>query len=114
MVDCECISRVVQLAKRKSYCQDLSEGKFNFPIVHAINSNHEDSDKVAAILKKRTKDEDLKRYCVSLMEKIGSFAYTREVLEKLRIEIREEIEALGGNPLLDTFMDDVVAIGNDL
>ena len=98
------------MAKRKSYCQDLSEGKFNFPIVHAINANHPDSAQVAAILKKRTSDENLKRHCVSLMEGIGSFEYTTEVLDKLREEIHEEIQGLGGNPILEGFVAELNSI----
>ena len=92
-----------KLSERKSYCQDLTEGKFTCPIIHAVStSGHPAGKKVAAILKKRTTDEDLKRYCVSLMEEIGSFAYTRKKLEELEREILDEIRNLGGNPLLET------------
>ena len=65
---------------------------------------------MATISKQRTRDESLKRHCVSLMEKIGSFAYTREVLKKLGEEIQEEITSLGGNPMLEAFVAELAAI----
>lgn len=30
-----------QYAENKSFCEDLTEGKFSFPIIHAIRSNPE-------------------------------------------------------------------------
>lgn len=33
----------------------------------------------------------MKRYCVSLLEKLGSFKYTAEVLEMLDTEARAEV-----------------------
>lgn len=39
------------------------------------------------------------------MEKIGSFAYTREVLEKVHHDIQQEIRHLGGNPTLEALIE---------
>lgn len=36
--------------QHKSYCEDLTEGKFNFPIIHAIHSQPNDKQ-VIRILK---------------------------------------------------------------
>ena len=58
------------------------------------------------ILRLRTKDVDVKKYCVSLLEKFGSFAYTRETLENLVIEAKKEIDRLGGNPHLDALLNE--------
>lgn len=33
---------VLQYMKNKSYCEDLTEGKFSFPMIHAIKSYPED------------------------------------------------------------------------
>ena len=89
----------------KSYCEDLTEGKFGFPIIHAIRSNHPKSGQVSAMLKQRTRDVKLKRHCVLMMEKIGSFAYTRQVLAKMYEAIRTEITLLGGSPPLEALME---------
>ena len=91
----------------------MTEGKFNFPIIHAIHSGHPESGQVLNIVKQRTENEDVKRHCISLLEKIGSLTYTRCKLEKLEGEIMEEIKYLGGNPLLEKFLSEVASIMSD-
>ncbi|KAK3590945.1 hypothetical protein CHS0354_034516 [Potamilus streckersoni] len=66
----------------KSYCEDLTEGKFSFPLIHAILSDPEDNQ-VLSILRQRTTDNNVKKYCVQLLEKKGSFEYTRQILIQL-------------------------------
>lgn len=60
---------------------------------------------VPDIVRQRTKDVELKRFAVRLMEKSGSFDYTVRVLNDLEQAIRGEIDRLGGNRLLTTFVD---------
>lgn len=43
------------------------------------------------ILRQRTHDIEVKKYCISLLEKLGSFQYTRKVLETLDVEARAEV-----------------------
>jgi geranylgeranyl diphosphate synthase type 3 len=43
--------------------------------------------------------------CVTLLEKFGSWSFTRHTLEELDTEARAEVAKLGGNPLLDDFLD---------
>ncbi|CAG2057189.1 unnamed protein product, partial [Timema podura] len=81
-----------EYAENKSYCEDLTEGKFSFPIMHAI----------------LTRDLELKRYCITLLERFGSFAYTRNILQELDTDAREEIAKLGGNPLLEDILDQLL------
>ena len=50
------------------------------------------------ILKQRTTDIKMKRYCVNLLESFGSLKYTKNVIEELNKKIRLEVERLGGNP----------------
>ncbi|CAK9833325.1 Terpene synthase [Anthophora retusa] len=97
-----------EYAENKSYCEDLSEGKFSFPIIHAIQSHPEDRQ-IINILRQRTKDIEVKRYCVNLLEKFGSFAYTRAVLEELDKKARDEVQRLGGNPLLIEVLDELMS-----
>jgi geranylgeranyl diphosphate synthase type 3 len=49
---------------------------------------------------------ELKKYCVTLLEKFGSFSYTRRAVEELDAELRAEIAKHGGNPMLEEFLDD--------
>jgi geranylgeranyl diphosphate synthase type 3 len=51
---------------------------------------------------------ELKKYCVTLLEKFGSLSYTRHTLEELDAEIRAEVAKLGGNPLLETVLDELL------
>uniref|UniRef100_T1DSZ4 Geranylgeranyl diphosphate synthase-like protein n=1 Tax=Dendroctonus frontalis TaxID=77161 RepID=T1DSZ4_DENFR len=88
----------------KSFCEDLTEGKFSFPIIHAIHSHPEDKQ-IMHILRQRPKDVEVKKYCVSLLEKFGSFEYTRQTLKGLELEAREEIKRLGSNQPLEEFID---------
>lgn len=96
-----------EYSENKSYCEDLSEGKFSFPIIHAIQSKPDDRQ-VMNILRQRTKDVEVKKYCVTLLEKFGSFDYTRTILAELDKKARDEVERLGGNPLLIKVLDDLL------
>jgi geranylgeranyl diphosphate synthase type 3 len=51
---------------------------------------------------------ELKKYCVTLLEKFGSFSYTRDTLEQLDAEARDEAAKLGGNPQLEAFLDELL------
>ncbi|TGZ53385.1 Geranylgeranyl pyrophosphate synthase [Temnothorax longispinosus] len=88
----------------KNYCDDLTEGKFSFPIVHAFRRDR--GRQIINILKQRTTDADIKCYCVNLLESFGSFKYTKDTLQELNKKIRIEIECLGGNPLLVKMLKD--------
>ncbi|XP_014276934.1 terpene synthase isoform X2 [Halyomorpha halys] len=95
-----------EYADNKSFCEDLTEGKFGFPIMHAIISRPEDK-KVFNILRQRPKNVEVKRYCISLLEEYGSFDYTRKVLDDLEKEARTEVARLGGNPRMDSLLDEI-------
>jgi geranylgeranyl diphosphate synthase type 3 len=43
-----------------------------------------------------------------LLEKFGSFSYTRKTLEELDAEVRAEVANLGGNPLLENVLDELL------
>lgn len=90
----------------KSFAEDLTEGKFSFPIIHAIQKHPEDP-RMMNIVKKRTKDLEIKKYAVDVLEKLGSFAYTRQVLHQLDVDARKEAEKLGGNPYIVQVLDEL-------
>lgn len=92
-----------EYSENKSYCEDLTEGKFSFPTIHAIWSRPE-STQVQNILRQRTENMDIKRYCVDYLEKVGSFAYTRQTLRSLEAEAFRLIKELGGNPQLESLI----------
>ncbi|XP_013774294.2 geranylgeranyl pyrophosphate synthase-like [Limulus polyphemus] len=98
--------RSKEYTDNKSYCEDLTEGKFSYPIIHAIRSHPEDPQMIN-IIRQRTRDVEIKKYSVDLMEKFGSFEYTRKTLEELDREARVEVERLGGNPHLIVVLDEL-------
>lgn len=79
-----------EYSDNKSYAEDLTEGKFSFPIIHAVQNEKQDRQ-VLHILRQRTTDHEVKKYCISLLEKLGSFEYTRTTLEALDKEARAEV-----------------------
>ena len=77
----------------KGMCEDLTEGKFSFPVIHSIYTAPENRILIN-ILKQKTRDEDVKRYAVAHMEKTGSFSYTRKILRGLTKRALMQIDEL--------------------
>ncbi|KAH8911988.1 geranylgeranyl pyrophosphate synthetase [Coniochaeta sp. PMI_546] len=75
----------------KGMCEDLTEGKFSFPVIHSIRSDPTNLQ-LLNILKQKTEDEGVKRYAVAYMDRTGSFEYTRQVLEVLTVRARKMID----------------------
>jgi geranylgeranyl diphosphate synthase type 3 len=108
-----------QYTNNKGLCEDITEGKFSFPIIHAILSRPDDRQLISIssiptspqvlildILKQHTESEEIKLYCIEYMRKgTGSFAYTRRVLQELDYGARKEIHKLGGNKGLIAILD---------
>ena len=67
----------------KGLCEDLTEGKFSFPVIHAIRVDPSNQILIN-ILKQKTTDEEVKRYALRYMESKGSFEYSKGVIEELR------------------------------
>jgi len=89
----------------KGNAEDLTEGKFSFPIIHGINADLADR-RLLNILQKRPSTPTLKDHAVSYLQgSTGSFDYTLSVLRKLERQIREEIARLGGNPPLEAIIE---------
>jgi geranylgeranyl diphosphate synthase type 3 len=68
--------------QNKGLCEDLTEGKFSFPIIHAIRADPGNLVLIN-ILKQKTTDDEVKKYAVAYMDRAGSFSYTRRVLRGL-------------------------------
>jgi len=47
----------------KSFCEDLTEGKFSFPIIHCIRTKPDDN-RLLRILKQKTRDVTVKKHAV--------------------------------------------------
>lgn len=77
----------------KGLCEDLTEGKFSFPIIHSIRSDPSNLQLIN-ILKQKPEDEEVKKYAVKYMEGTGSFAYCLKVLDTLGERAKELCEGL--------------------
>lgn len=93
-----------QYADNKGFCEDLTEGKFSFPIIHSIRADPSNRQ-LLNILKKRSNSIELKQYALQLLERTNTFEYCREFLRKIEAEARQEIRDLGGNEKLEKIMD---------
>lgn len=90
---------------KKGFAEDLTEGKFSFPIVHGVRAD--DQNKVvASVLQKRPTTPTLKHHAIDyLRTKTKSFDYTLVVMQSLEQQARDEIARLGGNPKLEMMLD---------
>lgn len=79
--------------QKKGLCEDLTEGKFSFPIIHSIRANP-GNRQLINVLKQKSQDEDLKRFAVSYMETTKTFEYTRNFVRGLRVEASDMIDNL--------------------
>ena len=87
----------------KSYCEDLTEGKFSYPIIFSILKDTTDN-RLTNILRQRTEDIDVKKYAVQYMVQCGALVHTRDVLRELREKIDTEITRLGGHSTLSVLL----------
>ncbi|KAK5449719.1 geranylgeranyl pyrophosphate synthetase [Exophiala xenobiotica] len=81
--------------KNKGLCEDLTEGKFSFPVIHSIRSNPANLQLIN-ILKQKTTDDGVKRYAVAYMETTGSFDYSRKVVRELKAKAGDLIAEMDG------------------
>ncbi|ESZ92327.1 hypothetical protein SBOR_7276 [Sclerotinia borealis F-4128] len=82
-----------EYSQNKGLCEDLTEGKFSFPIIHSIRAAP-DNLVLLNILKQKPDDEQVKKYAVAYMEQTGSFEYCRKVLNTLGERVKKLIEEL--------------------
>ena len=82
-----------EYSNNKGAYEDLTEGKFSFPIIHSIRADST-NPQLINILKQKTTDIHVKRWAVSYMEGTGSFKYTRDVLQVLIQRARGKTDAI--------------------
>ena len=84
----------------KGLYEDLTEGKFSFPIIHSISCNPS-SQRLISILRQRTDDKDVKHYAVQYMHGTGSLDYTRNVVYELHKRALSLVEVIDTASNLD-------------
>ncbi|KAI6785535.1 Geranylgeranyl pyrophosphate synthase-like protein [Emericellopsis cladophorae] len=71
----------------KGYCEDLTEGKFSFPVIHSIHSSP-GNQVLLNILSQKPTELEIKRYAVEYMQSTGSLEYTRRFVEALSVKTK--------------------------
>ncbi|KAJ4407270.1 geranylgeranyl pyrophosphate synthetase [Gnomoniopsis sp. IMI 355080] len=105
-----------EYSENKGLAEDLTEGKFSFPVIHSIRSDPGNLQLIN-ILKQRTSDEEVKRYAVKYMEGTGTFEYTLKVLDVLIQRARKVAEEIdrsrgeGRNKGIEMILDRMVIGG---
>ncbi|KAJ5161622.1 hypothetical protein N7492_007014 [Penicillium capsulatum] len=84
----------------KGLCEDLTEGKFSFPIIHSIRANP-GNHQLLSILKQKPTDDKVKQYAVQYMQSTGSFEHTRQVVRELRDRALALIETIDATPRIN-------------
>ncbi|GAO14335.1 uncharacterized protein UV8b_07497 [Ustilaginoidea virens] len=84
-----------EYSNNKGLCEDLTEGKFSFPVIHSIRTNPGNMQLIN-ILKQKTADVQVKRYAVAYMESTGSFEYTESVIAILIARARRMAQDMDG------------------
>ncbi|KAJ3289729.1 Geranylgeranyl pyrophosphate synthase [Rhizoclosmatium sp. JEL0117] len=112
-----------EFTNNKGFAEDLTEGKFSFPVVQHIQTTHASltptyttqtqltlpsvrdpgSRQIFQILKQRTHDVDLKRYAIKEMRE--SLVKVKGELVRLEVEARDEVARLGGNEALEAILE---------
>lgn len=95
----------VEYSTKKGFAEDLSEGKFSFPIIHGVRADLSDK-RVLDVLQRRPTTPTLKLNTITyLKNETKSLSYTLGVLRTLQKQIRDEIQRLGGNPELEGILE---------
>ncbi|KAJ6611701.1 isoprenoid synthase domain-containing protein [Mycena sp. CBHHK59/15] len=94
-----------EYTSNKGFAEDLTEGKFSFPIVHGIHADMSNRQ-VLNTLRQRPRTPTLKVHTISYLDThTHSFAYTFSVLQNLEQQTRAEVARLGGNKGLEAIID---------
>ncbi|CAO3683404.1 unnamed protein product [Umbelopsis vinacea] len=93
-----------QYADNKGFCEDFTEGKFSFPVIHSIRTDPSNRQ-LLNILKQKSTSVELKRFGLQLLGRTNTFNYCLEFLKDMEQQARDEIKELGDNPMLEKILD---------
>ncbi|KAL8684209.1 MAG: hypothetical protein Q9224_006518 [Gallowayella concinna] len=84
------------MAAAKGYCEDLEEGKFSFPVIHAIRNDPSGKEEILEVLRRRPTDMTSKREAVEYMTNVTkSMEYTKGTVKALMKQMDELLQQFG-------------------
>ncbi|OJJ05786.1 hypothetical protein ASPVEDRAFT_55591 [Aspergillus versicolor CBS 583.65] len=83
----------VDYTATKGFCEDLTEGKFSFPVIHSILADTANTQLLHILAGKPT-SVDIKRCAVDYIRSTGSFEYTEQVVGLLMERARAAVDAI--------------------
>ncbi|KAK7460592.1 geranylgeranyl pyrophosphate synthetase [Stygiomarasmius scandens] len=92
----------INFQDKKGFAEDLTEGKFSFPIIHSLE--HENDSGLLEIIRQRPEDVEIKKQAIEIIRRTGSLKYTHECLRKREDQLKDAIIAIGGSPGLEKFV----------
>ena len=116
---CQCLGLLFQIrddycnlisadyAENKSFCDDLTEGKYSFPVIHALRTFPNDG-RLHDILIQHTQRIDLKKQAIKLLHEFGSIKYTQDKCFELAKTSFQLIDKLHGNVYLKMIINQLM------
>ncbi|RAR08378.1 terpenoid synthase [Stemphylium lycopersici] len=87
-----------EYAAQKGSCEDLDEGKFSFPLIHAMSTQSTSGGLLRELLLRRRDlgylPDEHKKPVLEQFDRAGSMAYTRETLKRLQGEVYDRLEMI--------------------
>lgn len=81
------------LQENKGFCEDISEGKFSFPMIHSLRTSPHDRT-LMGILKQKTQDVEIKKFALHFLERTNSFQYTLDSLASVKGKAQDCVKSL--------------------
>lgn len=108
---CRAEADVHEMTSLKGFCDDLEEGKFSFPVIHAIRNDPSETEWMLNTLIKKPRDEATKSQVVDYMTCVThSMEYTRVTVEGLMAQMRASLLELGpANPAFEALLAKLIA-----
>ncbi|KAL4891158.1 isoprenoid synthase domain-containing protein [Aspergillus ambiguus] len=80
-------------SENKGFGEDITEGKFSYPIIHSIRSAPDDLQ-LRSILRQKPEDVEVKNYAIQIIDSNGSFEYCRQKLLALNAQASNMLNEL--------------------
>ncbi|EKG20455.1 Polyprenyl synthetase [Macrophomina phaseolina MS6] len=82
---------------QKGYCEDLDEGKYSLPLIHALKHTKNKVQLESLLIQRKTQGGmtlEMKRLAIQIMKEAGSLEHTRKVVLELQDAVHRELAKL--------------------